>query len=210
MNDNFKRQQQLRYVLGYVAVALCCYSIISKSNSLQVVIIALFLFAACIFDTHKQRIPNYLVLALILIGLYINTINAGWTGLTFSLKGLSLGLLLLLPFYLLGGFGAGDVKALAALGALIGPTDIFHSFIFIGLYGGVTAMLYILVHIFFKPEDKHIDSTEATVETSSSQHKAHLSVIKVSRFPFAPSIAFGYFTYVAYSPLFETKFLFFK
>ncbi|MBW2186737.1 MAG: prepilin peptidase [Deltaproteobacteria bacterium] len=48
---------------------------------------------------------------------------AGFSGFTTSVAGLVTGLLLLIIPYLMGGMGAGDVKALAALGALLGPSN---------------------------------------------------------------------------------------
>ncbi len=47
--------------------------------------------------------------------------------------------LLLLP-YILGGMGAGDVKALAALGAWLGPKGIFSVFCYMGLVGGLMSL----------------------------------------------------------------------
>jgi prepilin peptidase CpaA len=41
-----------------------------------------------------------------------------------SVAGLVVGLATFLPFYLLRGFGAGDVKAMAAVGAFLGPKGV--------------------------------------------------------------------------------------
>jgi prepilin peptidase CpaA len=44
------------------------------------------------------------------------------------------------PFYLLGGMGAGDVKALAALGVWLGPGLTLMLFVYMALAGGVMAL----------------------------------------------------------------------
>lgn len=54
-----------------------------------------------------------------------------------------LGLALLLLPYLLGAMGAGDVKMLAAMGALLGFPAIIHVFLYTCLAGGILAVALI-------------------------------------------------------------------
>jgi prepilin peptidase CpaA len=65
----------------------------------------------------------------------------GWGGLWSGFLGLTLGFGLLIGPYLLRGMGAGDVKALAALGAWLGPEHTFFLFIYMGICGGVLILL---------------------------------------------------------------------
>jgi prepilin peptidase CpaA len=46
----------------------------------------------------------------------------------------------LLPFFLLGGTGAGDVKMLAGVGAITGWWGLLRIFIYFGLFGGLVAL----------------------------------------------------------------------
>ncbi len=92
------------------------------------------------WDFRTRRIPNFLTFGGALAGIIFQTAVLGWPGLGQSLAGLSLGLLLLLLPYVLGGMGAGDVKALAALGAWLGPKGIFSVFCFMGLAGGLLSL----------------------------------------------------------------------
>ena len=71
-------------------------------------------------DLKTRRIPNYLTLVGALGGLGFQLGYHGLPGLLDGLAGLGLGFILLLGPYLLGGMGAGDVKASAALGAWLG------------------------------------------------------------------------------------------
>jgi len=72
-------------------------------------------------DWRSRRIPNWLTVPALLLGLGSQTLAAGWPGTKSALEGSGLGLGLLLPFVLARGLGAGDWKLMGALGALLGP-----------------------------------------------------------------------------------------
>ncbi|MFK4998209.1 prepilin peptidase [Bacillus sp. N9] len=63
---------------------------------------------------------------------------------SFSGKGFLVGFALLLIPYLLGGMGAGDVKLMAAIGALMGTTFVLYSFVYIALIGGFISIFLIM------------------------------------------------------------------
>ena len=91
-------------------------------------------------DWRTRRIPNFLTFGGALSGIVFQTSVMGWTGLFQALTGLLLGLALLMLPYILGGMGAGDVKALAALGAWLGPKGIFSVFCYMGMAGGLMSL----------------------------------------------------------------------
>lgn len=72
-------------------------------------------------DLRNRRIPNWLTVPGLLVGVAANAAVGGWSGLKASLLGALLGLALLLPFVLLRSLGAGDWKFAGALGAFSGP-----------------------------------------------------------------------------------------
>ena len=73
-------------------------------------------------DWRSRRIPNWLTVPGLLIGVAVNVLTSGWRlGLHTSLLGAGLGLLVLLPFVFLRALGAGDWKLAGALGAFVGP-----------------------------------------------------------------------------------------
>jgi prepilin peptidase CpaA len=72
-------------------------------------------------DLRSRRIPNWLTVPGLMVGLAVNWAIGGWSGLKASLLGAGLGLLLLLPFVLLRSLGAGDWKLAGALGSFAGP-----------------------------------------------------------------------------------------
>jgi prepilin peptidase CpaA len=97
-------------------------------------------------DLRTRRIPNYLTLGTAVAGLAFNCLAQGLPGLVNGILGMLLGFAFLLLPYLWGGMGAGDVKALAALGAWLGPQYTLLLFCYMGIAGGVMALGYLVWH----------------------------------------------------------------
>lgn len=76
-------------------------------------------FAAAITDKREHKIYNKLTLPSILLGLLLNLLFFGLSGLGNSLFGLAVGMAFSV-FWLLGMLKAGDIKLYMALGALCG------------------------------------------------------------------------------------------
>lgn len=102
------------------------------------------LFVAALIDVNSHRIPNLLVLAGAGAGILINTAFAAGLGLASAAGGIAVGLVLLLPFYLLRAMGAGDVKLMAMTGAFLGPWDTLGAVLGTFLAGGALAVLFVL------------------------------------------------------------------
>lgn len=75
-------------------------------------------------DWRYRRIPNWLTVPGLILGVAVNAAAGGWAGLKTSLLGAALGLGLLLPLVLLKTLGGGDWKLVGALGALLGPAGL--------------------------------------------------------------------------------------
>lgn len=95
-------------------------------------------------DFHSRRVPNLLVLAG-LAGGAVWAACGGWPSLLAAASGLLLGFLFLLPAFLLGGVGGGDVKSLALIGLFTGPSLLVTSFLCGAAAGGVVALVVILL-----------------------------------------------------------------
>jgi prepilin peptidase CpaA len=95
--------------------------------------------AACVTDFRSRRIPNVLTFGASAAAVVFWCLSHGWSGLASSLGGWALGCALFLPWFLLGGMGAGDVKLLAALGAWAGPTEAVWIAVYAAIAGGIFA-----------------------------------------------------------------------
>ncbi len=95
-------------------------------------------------DLRSRRIPNWLTVPGLAIGMAANTILGGWSGLKASLLGAALGLGLLLPFVLLRALGAGDWKLAGALGAFTGPAMLIDLLLASVFVAGVMAVALII------------------------------------------------------------------
>jgi len=109
-----------------------------------VLAVALAIIAAWM-DWRERRIPNWLTVPGLLIGIAVNGLAGGWLGLRASLLGAGLGLLLLLPFVFLRSLGAGDWKLAGAVGAFVGPgvlTDLLMASVFVAGIMAVGLVIY--------------------------------------------------------------------
>ena len=103
------------------------------------------LAVATFTDLRSRRIPNWLVFPFLLAGIVVspwrhdwqgNSHGFGWHGFGQSVAGLSLALAINgIPFFM-GWTGGGDVKLFAAIGAWVGPVQLFWSFFFTAFAGG--------------------------------------------------------------------------
>jgi prepilin peptidase CpaA len=118
------------------------------------ILLGVLVAIAAVFDIRYRRIPNWLVLAGIIVGLAWNAYSSGWSGLLRASEGLGLGFILYFPLYLIRARGAGDVKLLAAVGAITGPLNCLWIFLLTAILGGVIALILLIFrgrvrHTFF-------------------------------------------------------------
>lgn len=99
--------------------------------------------AAGIYDLRFRRIPNWLNLSGVVLGLGLNTLLLAGHGFAIALLGLGCSLAVYVPLYLIRGMGAGDVKLMAAVGAMAGPRNWLIIFIATALLGGLVSILFI-------------------------------------------------------------------
>jgi prepilin peptidase CpaA len=98
------------------------------------------LVTAMYTDLRSSRIPNWLTYSAMGVALVAHAWLAGLPGALFSLSGLGAGLGLFLILYVTGGIGAGDVKLMAAVGAMLGPSGALLSALLAIAVGGVYAL----------------------------------------------------------------------
>jgi prepilin peptidase CpaA len=114
------------------------------TNSVVAIVALAVGLVACVTDVQSRRIPNVLTFGAAVAALLFHAIADGRAGAGMAVAGWVVGVAIFLPFFLLGGMGAGDVKLLAALGAWLGPRDAFWLAIYASLAGGVMAIIVAL------------------------------------------------------------------
>jgi prepilin peptidase CpaA len=106
--------------------------------------LALIVASAATYDFRYRKIPNWLNLSGLILGFGLNISLAGSSGFLSAGEGLLLAFSIYLPLYLLKGMGAGDVKLMAAIGSLVGPSTWFEIFLATALFGGLAAAVLAL------------------------------------------------------------------
>jgi prepilin peptidase CpaA len=96
-------------------------------------------------DWRWRRIPNWLTVPGLAVGLAGNAFIAGWPGAMGSLLGVALGLAVLLPLVLIRSLGAGDWKLTGALGAFLGPERLIAVLLGTILVAGLMAIVLIVI-----------------------------------------------------------------
>lgn len=99
----------------------------------------LFAVSAAYFDLRYRKVPNWLILFALSAGLTVSA-GGGWSGLRQGLCGFFMGLLLLMPAFVLHMVGGGDVKSLAVIGLFVGPHLLWPSFLLGAAVGGILAL----------------------------------------------------------------------
>lgn len=95
-------------------------------------------------DWRTRRIPNWLTVPALFIGILFNTIIWRWAGAKNALEGAGIALGALLPFVLVRGLGAGDWKLMGALGAWLGPKDIILALLGTVLVAGIMGAVQVI------------------------------------------------------------------
>jgi len=98
---------------------------------------------AAIWDVRTRRIPNWLTLPGVVLGVALNTFLFEINGLWFSLKGLGVAFGVYFVLYLLHAMGAGDVKLMAAVGAAAGPGNWLGILVLTSVAGAVAGLLLV-------------------------------------------------------------------
>jgi prepilin peptidase CpaA len=107
------------------------------------IVLLVMLVIAAIYDVRYRRIPNWLTVSGLVLGLAINAILPE-TGIVFSLVGFLLAFVIYAILFSLRAMGAGDVKLMAAVGALVGFHRWLGIFFVTALVGGIMAMILII------------------------------------------------------------------
>jgi len=96
-------------------------------------------------DIWRRRVSNYVTAGAFLAGVGLQFYLKGVPGLGDSLLGGLYGFVAFLVFYLLGGMGGGDIKLMAAFGAILGADKVLWAVFFTAVVGGIAGLVYFAV-----------------------------------------------------------------
>jgi prepilin peptidase CpaA len=123
-------------------------------------------------------------------GIGIGLAATGSSGISVgaAVLGFVVGLALMLPGHMLGATGAGDVKLMAAVGAIIGPGTVVNAFLFTAVAGG---MLAIVVALRRRRLSATLAGTARIIAAPTGAKDEIRSATASSRFAYGPAIAVG-------------------
>ncbi|HEX3893340.1 MAG TPA: A24 family peptidase [Terracidiphilus sp.] len=153
------------------------------------------LAVSTITDLRSRRIPNWLVLPFWVLGLAASFVPKSWHGIGIvqSLEGMGLGLLLFGVLAFMGGMGMGDVKLCAAIGAWVGPKQLFVALVLTGIVGGIMAVVWALAGGFlgelFSGTGDLVFGWRNREKSAENEHT--LANPLARKMPYAPAIAIG-------------------
>ncbi|SCK30790.1 prepilin peptidase CpaA [Variovorax sp. HW608] len=165
------------------------------------VLIALLVIGAA-RDYRTFKIPNWLTYGGATFALIYNTVVPFpfHAGFLWAFGGLWVGLLLMLPMYILRAMGAGDVKLMAMAGAFLGASDAFYAALYVFIVGGIFALGYGIAHRAFGRvllNIKGIFGSLILAAITSTRPDMQGTVTKsVGKLPYGVSIALGTIGYV--------------
>lgn len=148
-------------------------------------------------DIVNRRIPNWLVGSGLVVSLFVQIFLLGVrNGGAAWLLGAATGFAVLLPFYLLRGMAAGDVKLMAMVGAWVGAGAVFDIALATFLIGGIWSALVVVGRGRVRQLLGNLGfiavSMSTSVRTRSTVAPAHAaSVRSVGSIPYGVAIAAG-------------------
>jgi prepilin peptidase CpaA len=160
------------------------------------VVLALGLGTAVVTDIRTRRIPNWLTAGMAAAGFGI-AVGGGVVTPAQAGLGMLIGLMLMLPGHMIGATGAGDVKLMAAVGALVGSGSILRVFLYTAIAGGVFALF---VAVRRGRLQQTVSDTAMLVAVPSVARVAVEASPGAKRFAYGPAIAAGTFISLAVKP----------
>lgn len=139
-------------------------------------------------DLSSHRIPNGLTLGALALGIVLQAYGGGLDAFRLSIAGAAAGLAMLLPFYLMKGMGAGDVKLMMAAGAFLGPVDASVA-VLLSLVAG--AVLAVVIVVWRVASATGVPALSGNGAAGDSKLQSAFTRAAAEKFPYAAAIAAG-------------------
>ena len=125
-------------------MAACCEMPGYEMKEAPWILATVIALVAGLTDWRSRRIPNWLTIPGLVLGIVANSVATNWSGTKESLLGAGLGLALLLPFVVIRSLGAGDWKLVGAIGSCLGPHQLLTVLFITILVNGLMALAMIV------------------------------------------------------------------
>jgi prepilin peptidase CpaA len=167
--------------------------IVPSQNSFYLLIALAAALVAAAWDVKTRRIPNWLTASSILIGLAVHCAFGGIHGMLVALAAALVGGGIFVIFFLAGGMGAGDVKLMAAVAAIVSFHSLFQIMVTTALMGGIFALCLAAAHGKLKQTAQNIKLLFVHHRYQGLTPHPDLNIAnrKTLRLPYAIAIAAG-------------------
>jgi len=142
-------------------------------------------------DVQARRIPNVLTGPALLLGVLVHLGLGGAAGAGNALLGAVVAGAILLPGWLMGFMGAGDVKLMAAVGAWLGHPDGFVAAVAALIAGGLLAVVVAARRGVLKQALRNSMALGLALLTRKGSDPTSRPTTAGVRFPFAPAVLAG-------------------
>jgi prepilin peptidase CpaA len=161
-------------------------------------LLGLLVVVAAGFDVRTRRIPNWLCAAG-----FVGGIACHWPGVGEALLGAGLAMLIYIPLFALRAVGGGDVKLMAAVGAIAGPKAWIAIFLITAIAGGAIALVLIAAKGRMRRTLRNVGILLRELAHFRAPHRVEeeldVTSAKGLRLPHGLTIAVGTLIYLAYS-----------
>ncbi len=129
-------------------------------------------------DLWHREVSNVLTASAFAVGIAMNAYLDGWSGVGNALLGGLIGFVVFLLFFIVGGMGGGDVKLMAAFGAIIGKDQVITAAVMTAIVGALMALIFLAYRKVRRAVAKPVAGA-----TAEPDRKAFI--------PYAPAISLG-------------------
>ena len=111
-----------------------------------IVALLILLMWAVVTDLSKTRVPNYIIVTGLILGLFYRVLYLGHRNYIVILAGIVIPVLIFFPLFLMRAMGAGDIKLFAVTGAFFSIEDNMKCIVLAIMLGGVIALVKVFVN----------------------------------------------------------------
>ncbi len=108
-------------------------------------VLFIFLCVACFFDYSRRKIPNILLLMMLITSVFRKFTESQWKGVFLFAGVVLLWMLVLYPLFKIGALGAGDVKLLGICAGYFPYSKILHFLFYSLLIAAIISLMKLLI-----------------------------------------------------------------